>query len=185
MHTENVQAKGRQLSAGVSKAAILSLRPPRGPGLLLTFTCAVIGIGTAFIQSVGYLNNQVALATIVCLAIVAGLGASNVFHPILEVRLEHDALIVRDPWAVRRYLWHDIPEPFYVLAGKSGTKVTFTWYSGATVKRAFLCPECLRISAESLAALLNDRWKQGSRFTDTSTMGAELGEATSNTIVER
>lgn len=152
------------------KEAVLSLRPSRRLGYFMASVCTLIVIAIALSHSVGYLDHRFTVTAVGILAIFAGFAASNVFHPILEVRLERGALFVRGPWTARRYLWHDIPEPFYVLAGKSGKRVTFTWYSGGTVKRAFLSPDCLRISAENLAALLNARWERAWRLRTPSAM---------------
>lgn len=183
MRRRNIRAKWR-LPAG-QKDAILSLRPPRGPSLLLAFVCALVVIGISFIESVGYLEKRLALTAVGCLAIVMGLAAANVMHPVLEVRLGRDGLLIREPWGLQRYLWRDIPEPFRVVAGNSRPRVTFTWYSGATVKRAFVSPDCLRISAAHLAALLNDQWEKARRSGTTTSVGTQLGDATSKAVGNR
>lgn len=173
-----------QLAAG-EKDTILSLRPPRGLNLLVAFVCGLVAIGISLIESAGYLERPLALTAVGCLAIVVGLAAANVLHPLLEVRLDRDGLLIRDPWGLQRYLWRDILEPFRVVAGESRRRVTFTWYSAGAIKRAFVSPDCLRISAADLAALLNDQWKQARRSGTTTATGVQLGDATSEAVGHR
>jgi hypothetical protein len=165
--------------------AILSLRPPRAPGLLVAVICALIAVGISLIQSAGYLSSRIALTAVGCLAIVAGLAAANVLHSLLEVRLERDGLLIRELWGSKRYLWRDILEPFHLVAGEPGPRVTFTWRSDATVRRAFVRPDCLKISAASLVTLLNDRWEQARHAEIRAPAVNQIDEATSEALGSR
>jgi hypothetical protein len=138
----------------------VSLRTPRRKGVAVAFGCIILALVVCLLQAMDWLGDRLASSAVIFLVILGGMMLSEAVPGILELRLDQDGFVVRQPWDRRRYRWCDIPSQFDVVPGTAGPRISFIWCPPTGAVREFVRLADLPMPPREIAALLNERWRR-------------------------
>jgi hypothetical protein len=138
----------------------VSLRAPRRKGVAAAFGCVISALVVCLLQAMDRLGDRLASSAVIFLVVLGGMMLSEAVPSILELSLDQDGFVARQPGTRRRYRWCDIPSQFNVVPGTAGPRISFIWCPSTKAVREFIHPADLPMPPGRIAALLNERWQR-------------------------